>query len=287
MTGPHIWKYEEIRPLIMQAGELVTGEDAARRGFLLVNPERHAPYTTDTISSGFQALMANEKTIVHRHTAFSATFIIEGAGFATINGRRVPMKRGDVVLTPSWDWHNQDSVAKEPLIWLDMVDVSTLKHLPAGFVEFYKDQQSYPADPVEAENSPLVFPWADMKAKLDADQRDWVSVPYLRKSCREVSRTLGCSAERLSPGATSPPVRETASAVYHVIEGSGYSVIDGQEVQWSRGDTFCIPAWHRYCHFASVGAPVYLVRSDDKPMLNALGFYRNEHMDAEALVEEW
>lgn len=40
ITGPHIWKYEEIRPLIMQAGELVTGEDAARRGFLLVNPER-------------------------------------------------------------------------------------------------------------------------------------------------------------------------------------------------------------------------------------------------------
>lgn len=129
--------------------------------------------------------MANEKTIVHRHTAFSATFVIEGAGFATINGRRVPMKRGDVVLTPSWNWHNQDSVAKEPLIWLDMVDIPTLMHLPAGFVEFYKDQQSYPAEPVEAENSPLVFPWANMKAKLDADQRDWVSVPYLRKSCRE------------------------------------------------------------------------------------------------------
>ncbi len=87
-------------------------------------------------------------------------------------------------------------------------------------------------------------------------------------------------------GTTSPAIRETASSVYHVVEGAGHTVIDGEKFVWKKGDTFCVPAWHKYQHFADDAETVYLYRFDDKPMLKALGFYRMEGVDVETLVSD-
>ena len=97
---------------------------------------------------------------------------------------------------------------------------------------------------------------------------------------------IGASAERLKPRATSPRFRETASSVYHVIEGSGSSNIGGTTLKWKQGDTFCVPAWQSYQHFADGNGVVYLYRFDDKPMLKALGFYRLDGVDVEKLVSD-
>lgn len=91
-----------------------------------------------------------------------------------------------------------------------------------------------------------------------------------------MSKTLGASAERIVAGEASAPRRETTSCVYHVISGCGYSVIDGQKTEWKQGDTFCVPSWYRYQLFAGGGETLYLYRFDDKPMIEALGFYRCE-----------
>jgi hypothetical protein len=37
---PHIWRYDEVRPYLVRAGELVKEKDAERRVLMLVNPER-------------------------------------------------------------------------------------------------------------------------------------------------------------------------------------------------------------------------------------------------------
>lgn len=99
-----------------------------------------------------------------------------------------------------------------------------------------------------------------------------------------VSKILGGLAERLNAGKSSPAVRETASSVYHVIEGRGYSEIGEKKFKWKKGDTFCIPAWYEYQHFADGAETVYLYRFDDKPMLKALGFYRTSSDDIEGLA---
>jgi gentisate 1,2-dioxygenase len=80
------------------------------------------------------------------------------------------------------------------------------------------------------------------------------------------------------------PRRETASSVYHVVAGSGYSTVGEEKFEWKQGDTFCIPSWYPYQHFAGAEETVYLYRFDDRPMLEALGFYRWEGMDTETLV---
>jgi len=101
-----------------------------------------------------------------------------------------------------------------------------------------------------------------------------------------VSKIIGGSAERLSKGKSSPTIQETSSAVYHVVSGVGYTMIGGKRFDWKGRDTFCIPSWQEYQHFATGDETVYLYRFDDKPMLKSLGFYRVNGMDTETLVSD-
>ncbi|OAP60066.1 gentisate 1,2-dioxygenase [Fonsecaea erecta] len=281
---PTVWRYEEVRPLLVEAGVLVTDKDAERRALMFVNPGRDAPYTTDTIASGLQLVMPNETAPAHRHLAFAMRFVIEGqGGFTAIQGKRVWMQRGDVILNPTWNWHDQGKDGSGPMIWLDGLDIPNFIHFPVHFVEHYKDQR-YPAEDVDSNISPLVFPWKVMQQKLDSKPGEWTSEDYLRSDGAPVSKSLGGCAERLNPGASSPAVRETASSIYHVITGAGYSDINGQRLAWKEGDSFCVPAWNKYQHTNTGSETVYLYRIHDKPMLNNLGYYRLDGCDVESLV---
>jgi gentisate 1,2-dioxygenase len=37
---PHVWKYNEIRPHLLRAGDLITEKQAERRVLMLINPAR-------------------------------------------------------------------------------------------------------------------------------------------------------------------------------------------------------------------------------------------------------
>ncbi|KAF2192354.1 RmlC-like cupin [Zopfia rhizophila CBS 207.26] len=281
---PHIWRYGEVRPYLVRAGELVKEKDAERRVLMLVNPEREGPYTTDTLYAGLQLVMPNETAPAHRHTAFAMRFIIEGnGGFTAVHGKRIQMNRGDVILTPTWNWHDHGKDGSGPMIWLDGLDLPSFIHFPVHFVEHF-DKPRYPADDVDTGQSPIVFPWIRMKKQLDDEPGDWAAKEYRKADGSYVSKTLGPSAERISKGTSSMARRETTSSVYHVIAGSGYSNINDEKFEWKQGDTFCIPSWYKYQHFAGRDETVYLYRFDDKPMIEALGFYRYEGMDTEMLV---
>lgn len=104
-----------------------------------------------------------------------------------------------------------------------------------------------------------------------------------------MSRILGGAATRITAGKSSPRIQETLSSVYHVIEGSGYTIIGHEKFVWQKGDTFCIPSWYPFQHFTDGkdgDEPVYLYRFDDKPMLTSLGFYRTAETDIETLVSD-
>lgn len=101
------WKYDVVRPLLLEAGRLVNAEEAERRVLMLVNPAMKAPHTTDTIYAGLQLILPGETAPAHRHVAFALRFIIEGdRGFTAVGGRKMVMERGDVILTPVWNWHD-------------------------------------------------------------------------------------------------------------------------------------------------------------------------------------
>jgi gentisate 1,2-dioxygenase len=129
--------------------------------------------------------MPNEIARAHRHTAFAMRFIIEGTGgFTAVHGRRITMQRGDVILTPTWNYHDHGKDGSGPMVWLDGLDLPTFRHFPVHFVEHF-DQPRYPAVDVDSKTSPLVFPWVEMKGRLDAVEGEWAALRYLKEDGRE------------------------------------------------------------------------------------------------------
>jgi hypothetical protein len=129
--------------------------------------------------------MPNETARAHRHTAFAMRFIIEGTGgFTAVHGRRITMQRGDVILTPTWNYHDHGKDGSGPMVWLDGLDLPSFRHFPVHFVEHF-DQPRYPAVDVDSLSSPLVFPWAEMKGRLDGVEGEWASLRYLKGDGRE------------------------------------------------------------------------------------------------------
>ena len=165
-----------------------------RRRCLHINTD--APYTTDTINAGLQLVMPNETAPAHRHVAYAMRFIIEGqGGFTAIHGKRITMQRGDLILTPSWKFHDHGKDGSGPMIWLDQLNLPSFRHFPVHFVEHYKHPR-YPAVEVDSETSDLVFPWAKMQAKLDAAKKDWIRERYVTKSGEEGGSSTRCIWKR-------------------------------------------------------------------------------------------
>lgn len=79
------------------------------------------------------------------------------------------------MLNPCTD-HGKDGSG--PMIWLDGLDIPNYRHFPVHFVEHYKDPR-YPANLVDKRDSPIVFPWIDMKKSLDKAPSEWTAEPYL------------------------------------------------------------------------------------------------------------
>lgn len=129
--------------------------------------------------------MPNETAPAHRHTAFAMRFIIEGnGGFTAVHGRRIKMQRGDVILTPTWNWHDHGKDGSGPMIWLDGLDLPNFVHFPVHFVEHFREPR-YPAEDVDSSASPIVFPWSNMKALLDSAEGSWATIPYLRSNGKD------------------------------------------------------------------------------------------------------
>ncbi len=279
------WPYSTLRPSLLQSGTLITAEEAERRVLMLVNPPLGAPYTTDTIYAGLQLILPGETAPAHRHVAFALRFIVEGSkGFTAVEGKKVMMERGDVILTPSWSWHDHGSEGDGPMVWLDGLDLPVYRFLPVNFAENFAEAR-YPSELEEGE-SKLKFPWKGVQEVLDRGVEKgegYARYEYrLPGSGEYLSKTVGAQAERVAAGKSSGKLRETVSFVYHVYEGEGYSVIttpEGKEekVTWSARDTFSVPAWSVVEHTCTMeSGSAYLFAINDRPMIEALGLARKE-----------
>lgn len=280
------WPYATLRPLLMQAGEVISAEEAERRVLMLVNnPSLGPPYSTDTIYAGLQLILPGEIAPAHRHTAFALRFIVEGDGaFTAVEGKRVVMERGDVILTPSWTWHDHGSNGNGPMVWLDGLDLPVYRFFPVNFAENYSEAR-YPSELVQgADAKGLKFPWKDIQDLLDDNTSTHAKIDYAHADGSHLSKTISAQAEKIKAATASPKVRETLSFVYHVYEGEGYTTIttpEGEDkvVKWTGKDTFGVPAWSVVSHTCTLtSGSAYLFAINDRPMIEALGLYRREEL---------
>lgn len=304
---PHLWRYEEVRPRLMEAGEVVTAEEAERRVLMLVNPGLDGKAAaTNILYAGLQLVLPGEIAGPHRHAQSALRFIVEGSGaYTTVDGERTLMEVGDMVLTPNWAPHDHGNESDEPMIWLDGLDIPLVLAMEAGFFADLGDEPQELTKPLDASAhllaggrlnppqqqrswdkpySPVVnYPWKQTEKALKetaADTKgtatDGVIFEYTNPyTGGPVMPTLGAYIQLLAPGMHTDAHRHTASAVYHVARGSGYSIVDGQKIEWEEKDTFAVPNWSVHEHVNGSNADEAILFSfTDDPVLRPLGLYR-------------
>src|SRR5215475_15189423 len=140
---PFLWRWADIEPLSRQAGELMTpGRGAERRILQLTNPGVAGQSTTHTLVTAVQLLLPGECAPAHRHSPTAIRFIMQGQdAYTTVEGEKCPMAPGDLVLTPSWTWHDHGNESTEPMVWMDGLDIPLIRSLDSMFFEAFSDDK--------------------------------------------------------------------------------------------------------------------------------------------------
>ena len=235
---PYLWRWRDLRPKAMRAAELVGTQQAERRVLRLTNPK--LPGTaSSTLVANIQIVMPGEIARAHRHSAAALRLIIEGrGGYTVVNGERVPMYPGDLVLTPNWSWHDHANDTDAPMIWLDGLDTPLVRMLEAGFYEEYHQERQYFGAAVNA--SQWHYPMSEMRVALQrlaaadtGNAGEGIILEYTnRVTGGPVMPTIACHMQLLRPGEKTRARRRICRTNYHVVEGAGYSVVGDERFDW-------------------------------------------------------
>ena len=305
VTKPWLWSWSDLYGVAERAGHLVPVERGGdRRAIALANPGQNGmPYATSTLWAAVQWLNGHEIAPAHRHTSQAIRFIIDGAGsYSTVEGDKVFLERGDLVLTPPWTWHDHGSESDERAIWMDALDIPLNNFLDAPFFENYPAEtqpvdkvlngsvlkygvgQMRPAweEPVREYSPIMTYKWADTEralknlAEADSDLYDDVALEYINPHTgASVMKTFGCQIQMLRPGIHTDAHRHTGSWVYLAFEGHGATIIDGVQFNWGPGDMFVLPSWAVHEHVnESSDERAILFAVHDTPMLTLVGKHR-------------
>ena len=302
---PHMWPWSVTESIIAESAQAVPVGDE-RRALQLFNPGLGGRWaTTNNLIAAVQILLPGEVARAHRHTPTAIRFIMEGAGaYTAVDGERVYMEPGDLILTPSWAWHDHGNETKERIVWMDGLDIPLIASLEAMFFQFYSAPQVPERRPANAskqlhghahisptwvkeksKSSPLLlYSWDQTRQALDAlrdhegSAFDGVLLEYRHpQTGGPVLPTMACMVQLLRPGERTKAHRHTGSAVYYVVDGVGATIIDGQQFKWSKGDIIASPPWALHEHAnSSANSDAVLFSIQDLPVLNALGLYYEE-----------
>ena len=299
-TQPTCWSYQNLRSLLLQAGELTPIEKAERRVLVLANPGHGLDkmQASATIYLGMQLLLPGEWAPSHRHTPNAVRMIVEGEGaYTTVDGEKCPMSRGDLILTPTGLWHEHGHEGLSPVIWLDVLDLPLIYYMETSYVTegraqpvqsqgtdrayqrggvvptpmFSRSDQRYPM---------LRYPWTEVRAALlmlassqpdiEAVQVGYVN-PETGDSCQNI---LGYSALMLRPGEKLTLPTRSPAMVFHQIEGSASVSMEGHQFNLIDADTCCVPGYTsvNLCNNAT-DKPAFIFIADDSPLQKKLGVY--------------
>jgi gentisate 1,2-dioxygenase len=272
---PVHWRYAQAKAALDAAGRLINTELAERRNLILFNPIPGNDYaTTRTLLAAYQMILPGERARSHRHTPNALRLVVDAApgAYTIVNGHKLMMEPGDVLLTPNWHWHGHGNESAAPAYWIDFLDTPLIHALEPMFFEPHP--QIYEPVAREGAGSPMCFSWRDTVARLGAAPRD-ASGPYGTHIALgdPAMKTVGLAMMRLEAGVATAAHRTTANNIYAVAQGEGVTTIDGEEFPWARGDVIAAPAWRPHSHRASEEA--VLLRVHDEPLLAPLDLLRD------------
>ena len=272
---PQQWKYAAVHRALEAAGALIDVQLAERRNLILRNAiEDNEWATCRTLVCAYQMILPGETAPSHRHTSNALRVIIDAKGsYSIVDGMKMPMESGDVVLTPSGHWHGHGHEGDEPAYWLDCLDVPLTYLLePMYFQPF---PQVFEPITEKVTESPYRFSSEFIARGIDEAKAD----PELLHGPRLELPTpsmpaVGLTVERLESGRRYREHRKTVNRIFAVMEGSGHSRVGDESFAWSRGDTFLVPSSYWLQHHAQSDS--MLLEMSDEPLMRFARYYSLE-----------
>ena len=105
---------------------------------------------TNTIRCAISIYNPGDIAPAHVHCPnASRTILSDKGGYTNVEGERCEANRGDIILTPNGTWHDHGNEAKEPVIWIDMLDWPLMEFLDCAWVdqEFKPRHRQQPEEP--------------------------------------------------------------------------------------------------------------------------------------------
>jgi len=300
-----IWRYTELREQVLEAGRLITAEEAERRVLILENPGlRGQSCITQSLYAGLQLILPGEVAPAHRHTQSALRLVLDGEGaYTAVDGERTTMHRGDFIITPAWTWHDHGNLGDQPVVWLDGLDIPIVRFLDAGFAEKSGQQSQqtlrpegdalarYGANMVPVDYAPrpadptrvFVYPFERTRASLQAiahgtpDPHQGFKLRYVNPATgASPMPTIGAFAQRLPAGFETKPLRSTDGTVVVCLEGSGEVKVGEATWRFQENDVFVVPSWQALQLRADRDA--FMFSFSDRPVQQALGLWREQRL---------
>jgi gentisate 1,2-dioxygenase len=302
---PALWRYNDLRPHVLDAGRLITAEEAERRVLVLENPGlRGQSCITQSLYAGLQLILPGEVAPAHRHTQSALRLVMEGQGaYTAVDGERTLMQRGDFILTPAWTWHDHGNEGNEPVVWLDGLDIPLVRFFDAGFAEKSSMATQIPARPqgdalarygsnlLPVDYAPhaaepsrvFVYPFAKTREAMQQIARTAPDA-HLGHKLRFVNPatgasplpTMGACVQSLPAGFETLPVRSTDGTVLLCLEGRGHVSVGDHDYEFGENDIFVVPSWQTLRLHARTDT--LLFSFSDRPVQQALGLLREERL---------
>lgn len=314
---PHRWRWSDLYPLAQRAGDLVpVGRGGERRAIALANPGLpNLPFVTPTLWAAIQYLGPHEEAPEHRHSQNAFRFIVEGDGVWTlVNGDPVAMTRGDLLLTPGWNFHGHHNSTDQPMAWIDGLDIPFQQYAATTFFEFGSDEVTDKSTP-SVSRSERLWAYPGLRPVIGLDNLSSSPIAAYRwehtdralteqlaledeghvatvepghaavRYCNptnggDIMPTIRAEFHRLRPQTQTRTRREVGSSVWQVFEGTGTLMVDATPYAVERGDLVVVPSWSSFQIQAD--SSLDLFRFTDQPIVERLDLGRTMVLENDA-----
>ncbi len=233
---PAVWRFAQAKVALDASHNMVPADQTERRNLIMVNPIEGNTYAST------------------RHLV---------AGIATIvNGTRIEMIPGDVLLTPAWCWHGHVNETDETGYWIDFLDIPFVQLTEAMFFEVHPSGQLEPV--TSRGTTPMRIP----SGEALGPGRDAKTVEI----AKDIMPTIGLHLIRQPKGGRVDFPKSTVNNIYAVVSGKARFTADGFDETASPGDVVAMPCWHENAIEAVEDTVVF--RVCDEPLLAKLGLVK-------------
>lgn len=303
LSGACVVKWADLYPALLRGGELVPLPYGPME--MRTAGGRAPGSVSRPITMNAQILMPGERTRAHRNMKNETRLVLDAPAEAVFvcEGEAFPMERGDVVVSPTWTDHDHYNAGTKPAIWIDSYDMgysSTGVELneryakddpyqKIGKAEGYGLRTLGRVGPILRQplypRPPVRYPWSETGAALDAmrdaevEEDPYEGIHLMFKSPVDGGPTLPTFAwhvQLLTPHRKTGTHRHNSTTYYHVFQGEGSTVVEGETFEWTQGDIFLVPPWTWHHHENRLSEDAILFSVDDWPARTALGFYSEE-----------